>query len=285
MERYYNIAGQIIKIIGEDNEMFLEEHLLSNFRCEKTNCDREIRFALVEKLSEPTGECIYQDYGKRIFRDGEKHIRYIGSVDSCLDGAHTCIRRNGDVSEVEVLKKSTYGRLTTKIVLTALEAEHFIAMDYGFILHASYIEYEGKGILFTAPSGTGKSTQADLWNRLRGAEIMNGDKVCIKKDGDKFYAWGIPYAGSSGIARQGKSPLLAIVYLSQAKETKIEHITGRQAFRSVWEGISVNSWNSEDVSSVSQTLLELLSEIPVYHLACTPDESAIIALEQEIEKR
>lgn len=285
MERYYNIAGQIIKITGADDEMFQEERSLTNFKCEKMDCDREIHYTLVKKLSEPTGECIYKDYGKRVFRDGDKSFRYIGSVESSLDGAYICVKRNGNKSRVEVLKSSVYERITTKVVMSTLEAEHFIAMNQGFIIHASYIEYEGKGILFTAPSGTGKSTQADLWRELRGAEIMNGDKACVKKEEQGFFAWGIPYAGSSGIAKQTKSPLTAIVYLTQAKETTIERLTGHRAFRAVWEGISVNSWSQEDVGCVLGTLMELLANIPVYHLACTPDESAVHVLEQQLSEQ
>lgn len=282
MERYYNIAGQIVKISGKDSEMSIDENVLLKFRCNETNFDRVLEFSLVEKLSEPIGECVYQDSGKAVYQNGGHIIRYIGPIEKSLLGAYIRVERCESESHIEVLESRVRGCISTKVVMHTLEAEHFIAMDHGFILHASYIEYEGKGILFTAPSGTGKSTQADLWNRLRSAEIMNGDKACVKKDGDKFYAWGIPYAGSSGIAKHEKSPLSAIVYLSQAKETIIERMIGRQAFRAVWEGISVNSWNSKDVSCVSQTLLELLTEIPVYHLACTPDESAVIALEREM---
>ena len=41
--------------------------------------------------------------------------------------------------------------------------EHLLATQRAVILHSAYIDYKGKAILFSAPSGTGKSTQAELW--------------------------------------------------------------------------------------------------------------------------
>ena len=47
----------------------------------------------------------------------------------------------------------------------------------GLLLHSSFIRWRGEGILFSAPSGTGKSTQADLWVKYEDAEILNGDRA------------------------------------------------------------------------------------------------------------
>ena len=63
----------------------------------------------------------------------------------------------------------------------------------------------------------------------------------------------------------------------------IMQLKGFDAFRKVWEGISVNIWDSADVSVCSQTVLDALEVVPVYHLACTPDEEAVKALEQVLE--
>ena len=76
--------------------------------------------------------------------------------------------------------------------------------DYNRILmHGSAIAINGKGYIFTALSGTGKSTQAEYWKQMRGAEIINGDRVLITKRNGKFFANGIYVAGTSGTASVG----------------------------------------------------------------------------------
>ena len=67
-------------------------------------------------------------------------------------------------------------------IFNALALEKVLIAHESIILHASYVNYNGKAILFTAPSGTGKSTQAALWEEYKGAEIVNGDRVIIQSD-------------------------------------------------------------------------------------------------------
>ena len=150
------------------------------------------------------------------------------------------------------------------------------------ILHASFIEHNGKAVLFTAPSGTGKSTQADLWVKHRGTEIINGDRAVIRLIDGKAYACGIPFAGSSSYCKNATLPLAAIVYLGQAPETSIERMTPVAAFRKIWEECTVNIWDADDVELATNIVLDIIIQTPLYYLPCTPDESAILALENEL---
>ena len=52
-------------------------------------------------------------------------------------------------------------------------------LDYdAAVFHAALISFDGQGVAFAAPSGTGKTTHIKLWQRLYGdrVEIINGDK-------------------------------------------------------------------------------------------------------------
>ena len=87
--------------------------------------------------------------------------------------------------------------MNTKDILKNIEQ---VLNSYNtFLLHSSFIKWKDKAILFTAPSGTGKSTQADLWEKYENAEIINGDRSGIRKMDGKWTAYGLPIAGSSGI--------------------------------------------------------------------------------------
>jgi hypothetical protein len=163
-----------------------------------------------------------------------------------------------------------------------MEAEHKIVRKGGFLLHAAYIRHGEGAILFTAPSGTGKSTQAELWRSLRGAELINGDRAAVYSRENGVWVMGVPFSGSSGVAKNVSLPLKAIVYLAQSPLTSITSLSGFRAFRRLWEGCSVNVWNLDDVNTCTQNVMNAIGVVPVFYLACTPDESAVIALEKAL---
>ena len=86
------------------------------------------------------------------------------------------------------------------------------------VLHASYIDTIYGGILFSGPSGIGKSTQADLWCRYRNAKQVNGDRPILRRDKSGWKAYGSPYAGSSRCWLNRSSQIRAIVILGQGTE-------------------------------------------------------------------
>lgn len=97
----------------------------------------------------------------------------------------------------------------------------FVSKKQTLLMHASAVSYKGNGIIFTAPSGTGKTTQAELWRRYRNATILNGDKVFLKQELDGIYAWGSPWRGSSIYHENQNVKLKAIIVLEQSSENSI----------------------------------------------------------------
>lgn len=146
------------------------------------------------------------------------------------------------------------------------------------MMHASYVIHHGLGILFTAPSGVGKSTQAHLWNVHRDAKIINGDKAAIRV-GDQIVCHGLPFSGTSGISANVSAPLKAIVVLSQGKENIVSRLSVREAVAAIYPNIFVDSAVPEEAQLALKLLLDILASFPVYHLSCTPDENAVQALE------
>ena len=55
-------------------------------------------------------------------------------------------------------------------------------------------------------------------------------------------------------------------------------------FRNVWEGSSVNVWDKEDVARCTDTVMETVRQVPVLHLACTPEEPAVQTLEEYLRE-
>ncbi len=150
-----------------------------------------------------------------------------------------------------------------------------------FFIHSSYISVGGKAILFSAPCGTGKSTQAALWKKFRGAEIINGDKAGVLVE-NGVYACGVPFCGTSGICKNKVFPLGAIVLLSQAAGNSVRQLTGIEAVKGVLQNIYLDLIAPNEQTAIVDLLIELLETVPVYSFGCTADENAVITLENEL---
>lgn len=279
MELKIDLAGEILRITGSDEEMFRDPGPLAPFITNENRIDREVTCAIVDELPKPEGVCVYQDPGRWVYEKGGAVISYLGSVAKSADQAYIRAARWPDRTDIRVKRDALKGYIPAKTVINGLESEHLVVARDGFLFHCSYIAWQGSAILFTAPSGVGKSTQAELWRRYRGAEVINGDRAVVRLGEMGVEAWGVPFSGSSGISHKSCLPVKAIVCLSQAPETTIRPLAGVRAFRQIWEGCSLHTWDKNDVSRCSDTVLRVVRQVPVFHLACTPDETAIHALE------
>ncbi len=173
---------------------------------------------------------------------------------------------------------------TERQIFGAVCPEYLLNLCHGMILHSSFVRWKGQGILFTAPSGTGKSTQADLWERYEQAEILNGDRTALRYVQNHWRAYGLPYAGSSGIYRNESCPIAAVVVLSQSKENMLQRLNERTAFRHIYSQLTLHPWDSSFMERTLADLDFLLKTIPVYHLSCRPDQEAVELLKQELER-
>ena len=151
-----------------------------------------------------------------------------------------------------------------------------------FFLHSSFISVNGKAVLFSAKSGTGKSTQAALWEKHRNAEVINGDKAGILVE-NGVYACGVPFCGTSGICKNVNLPLGAIVLLGQSTENKIRRLAGLEAMQAVIQNIHLDLVAPNEQKTVIDMMIELLKTVPVYLLECTPDEKAVEVLENALQ--
>ena len=170
---------------------------------------------------------------------------------------------------------------TVFVAMLSLE-RHMIQKD-AMILHSAYMCYHNTAVLFSAPSETGKSTQASLWEKYRGTRTINGDRSLLIREKGSWYAYGWPVCGSSEVCENEVYPIRAIVMLRQAKTNQVYPLTGFQAVREIMEQITINSWNTDFQIKVMDQLEQLIQEVPVYRLECDISEQAVECLEQRLE--
>lgn len=147
---------------------------------------------------------------------------------------------------------------------------------YGaFLMHASCVDLNGKGLIFAGNSGVGKTTQAQLWQKYLGAEIINGDKAFVREIGGSFYGCGLPWKGSSDYCLNKKTELNGIVVLRQAPENKITKLDAVQATEYFMPHIFLPHWDRKCLDNVLCTFEKVINNVPVVLLECRPDEDAV----------
>lgn len=167
-------------------------------------------------------------------------------------------------------------------LLGLMALEHDSLLHSAFLLHSSYVIDDGRAVLFSAPSGHGKSTQADLWAAHAGAEIVNGDRTLVFYRDGVWYAGGFPVCGSSDHCLDRTAPLKALIFLEKAPDNQALALTPLQAVKQFYSQAFINRWNRADCAAVSNLLIALSQQIPIFHYRCTKEADAVTFLRQRI---
>ncbi len=147
----------------------------------------------------------------------------------------------------------------------------------GMMLHASAVAYGGFAYLFSAPSGTGKSTHTAGWVRLLGKEavILNDDKPALRVMPDgRFYACGTPFSGTSPLNANLCLPVGGICRLYRGEENSISPLSPAQALPLLYEQ-TVNRLPDRLSRSLLSLLDKLVDEVPLWKMTCTVGDAAV----------
>ena len=280
MRKYYRFAGMEFAVELPAELMYENDHRLAPFRVESAEAPTVFRFYKKENLSPPEGNCLYRQPDLLVYEEA----RYWDPVDGTWESAHFRVSRGEEGYKVQLRADAYHREIGARTALDAFGVEHHILRRDGVLFHCSCIEHGGKAIMFTAPSQTGKSTQAELWKQHRGAAVINGDRAALRFVNGTLLAEGIPFCGSSDYCENRSLPVEAIVYLGQAPVTTIRKLRGYEAFSRIWEGITVNTWDRKDMELASDIVSRIAAKVPVWHMPCTPDEAAVKVLEDALKK-
>lgn len=148
----------------------------------------------------------------------------------------------------------------------------------GMMLHSSCVVYDGKAYLFSAPSGTGKSTHTQLWlKRFPDAYILNDDKPAIRITEDGIYAYGTPFSGKTDLNVNTGVPIGGICVLSRGETNSIEKISTDDALFNILNQ-TVRPHEEDEMEKVLDTLDKVVRTVPVYKLSCNMElEAAEVA--------
>ncbi len=151
--------------------------------------------------------------------------------------------------------------------------------DYdAFVFHGAAVEMDGLAYLFTAPSGTGKTTHTWLWRRSFGQRVrfLNGDKPILRKTEQGFQAFGTPWRGKELYGCNAHRPIQGVCMLRRgltdeihpARPEELVHFLPRQVYF---------PRDPRRLDKLLGLVDEFCSSVPIWSMSCTPKASAAVA--------
>ena len=201
----------------------------------------------------------------------------------------TVIRFNANytVTDIQILRERKGTTLTATDFEYVYSGEMFqnrLVMLGGLVLHASSIIYKGRGIAFSANSGTGKSTHTDLWRKLLGSEItyINDDKPAIRFLDGVPNLFGTPWSGKTDINHNISAPLHAIVFIERAEQNTIKRLSAADSIYQVITQVSRPYYDREVGIRALDAVERLVESVPIYLLSCNMSEDAVHTVLNEL---
>lgn len=147
------------------------------------------------------------------------------------------------------------------------------------LMHGAVVAVDGQAYLFTAKSGTGKTTHTRLWMRQFGdrAVMVNGDKPLLHITSEGVTVYGTPWDGKEHLSTNTSCPLKALCILTRSETNHIERISKKEALPMLCQ----QSYRPCSPIGAQKTLAlvdRLGSSVPLYRLGCNMEpEAALVA--------
>lgn len=274
------LAGLHVKLYGKP--LFFSESFLP-FQTEyEAPADMEIEIVNAVPCSRQTGKVLLQNEEMMICEWQGGYVVHFPTMQNIMEAYMTedgkyvriyCLVFQDQVQERENL----FHAIRLFFLYRAQKSGYFA-------IHSASILYRQKAWLFSGHSGCGKSTHTALWHENVGTLHLNGDLNLVGRNRDgRWFVYGIPWCGTSGICTVQDYELGGIVLLEQADTDRVQPLSGYEKVLRVMQRMISPAWTVSLMEYNLQCAQELEEEIPVYHLLCTKNPSAVTAIKAQID--
>lgn len=195
-----------------------------------------------------------------------------GAVDFDASVTHDDVTAYFDAHEDNCPPHMAEGALILTIICKT------VLRDYdGCFFHSSCLMLDGEAYMFTALSGTGKSTHTRLWRQHFGDRVtmINDDKPLIRRIDGKFWVCSTPWMGKSEIGANLDVPIKAIYVLKRGAENSAERVSVSAVFPQLLEATLLPK-DAENMHKLLNLFDGLFSQVPLFLLHCNQDEEAAV---------
>lgn len=150
-----------------------------------------------------------------------------------------------------------------------------LIMYEGIMLHSSAVVYENKAYLFSAPSGTGKSTHTNLWLEVfNDAYILNDDKPAIRIIDNEIYAYGTPFSGKTDLSVNERKPIAGICFIERSIDNWIKKTTPKEAISFLYRE-TVRPAHEDLLDRTFNIVEKIVKNIKIYKMGLNISHDAV----------
>jgi hypothetical protein len=166
--------------------------------------------------------------------------------------------------------------------LDQLLFSHFLLPRGALIIHAAAARIAGRGFLFPAPSGGGKSTWANLMKTEAGGIVLGEDKVVLRKSGGPIRLFGSPWNPRRGFRVNDSAPLQGIFFLRPGRANALRPLGPMEALREIIQQAFLPFPESEELEDAVTLLEAITGSVPSFRFEFRPDRSAVDYFRKQI---
>ncbi|MBO4745370.1 MAG: hypothetical protein J5603_07775 [Bacteroidales bacterium] len=213
---------------------------------------------------------VEEDFAEYITSEQPSFTVATTMADLVRERGYSCIK---DAEEGVVDRHSSRNRLEKLFLLRSI-TERILAYNV-ILMHGAVVAVDGRCYMFTAPSGTGKTTHVKLWlEQLPQAYVLNGDKPFLKvTEESDVLACGVPWRGKEGLGCNEILPLEAICILDRSPENRICIVEPKVVISRLIRQTHIPADPASAVKAL-QLLDSIVRRVRLYHLECNMDPDA-----------
>ncbi len=283
----YLIAGYKLELQGEANDYLKEK--MKEYESDFFISDMTIAYYVKDRIDVDVSDLDIKGAGRFAWHTDEADSLVSAYTYSETYGLYLAqIKWNKEFNRAEIyaIDSCLLGGPSIDVKLFGLVGQAFyymLMMHHAFVIHASAISYKGSAILFSAPSGTGKSTQTLMWQKAFSDVIcINDDNPVLRIIDDEVYVYGTPWAGKNSINANIVSKLRAIICIEQYEKIEISGLQGADAFFRLY-----NEINKPVLENMLNVYMDDLSALcclaDVYLMKCNLTEDTVYRVKELLE--
>ncbi len=282
------IAGMTVSFESNDVEFFKKRLAEYSIPAPK-QADLLLRVTSFDALQKPQGREVLRNGSTSVLKleDGRFALFTVGKVSGKVL-QNTIFTSDYSAVDIELYNGRRRDGMTDtdwEYVYTGAAFANRLAYLGGVVLHGSSIAYEGKGVVFSAPSGTGKSTHTALWQKLYGDKVtpVNDDKPAIRFVNEQPHVYGTPWSGKTDKNHNISVPLHAVVFIERASQNRIRRLSPTEAFLRINNETVRPFYDAGQGRRVLDCAQKLIESVPMYLLGCTISEEAPELVKRELQ--
>ena len=184
-------------------------------------------------------------------------------------------KRSVRADELEGVAVREYANPYLETLAVYRKLAQLLVQDDILLMHGAVVAVDGQAYLFTAKSGTGKTTHTRLWMQQFGdrAVMVNGDKPLLHVTNTGVTVYGTPWDGKEHLSTNTFCPLKALCILTRSETNHIERISKKEALPMLCQQI----YRPEDPATLAKMLAlvdRLGSSVSLYRLGCNMEPEA-----------